>query len=237
MNSDKTGRANFKELYKIFSCPITDLDCGQKCGPYNEYGVPVCCDIKQVIPSAFQEEWTYLRDNCDLWSPWREADRKDQDELMNDLQEGQVLIQCLGYLECQRPFRSITCRAFPFFPYLDRSGEFIGLVYYREFREECWIISNLALVNQEFKLEFQMAYKRLFELYPDTRSNYLAYSAYMRETSASAEEDLVVLGFSGELFFIDPYTEKLVKGQYPELEAFGPFQVTKELTFPDEFIE
>lgn len=237
MVSDKPGNANFRELYEIFSSPLTEVDCGQKCGPFNEYGVPVCCDIKQVIPAAYQEEWIYLHENSDLWSPWCGADRNGQDELLNNLQGGQVLIQCLGYLECQRSFRSITCRAFPFFPYLDSSGNCIGLAYYWDFREECWIISNLELVSEQYKQEFQKTYLKIFELYPDTRSSYMEYSAYIRETSASSKEDLVVLGFTGEIFLIEPATEKLVEGQYSELGVFGPFQVTRELPFPDEIDE
>ena len=237
MISEKPGKAHFRELYKTFSSPIAELDCGQMCGPYNDYGVPVCCDIKQVIPAAYQEEWAYLQENCDLWCPWRGADRKEQDELMNSLQGGQVLIQCLGYQDCQRSFRSISCRAFPFYPYIDSSSNFIGLAYYRDFQEECWVISNLALVSQEYKLEFQKVYQRLFMIYPDTRSSYSDYSAYLRETSTSAEEDLIVLGFSGDLFLIEPATEKIVEGQYSELEAYGPFQVTRELMFPEELDE
>ena len=43
----------FNELYKDFSKSLTDIDCGEKCGPYNDYGVPVCCDIKLLVPAAF----------------------------------------------------------------------------------------------------------------------------------------------------------------------------------------
>ena len=191
--NDKHDKAHFKELYEMFSSPLSELDCGQKCGPYNDYGVPVCCDINLVIPAAYEEEWAYLQTGTDLWVPWQGANREEQDHMIDRLQGGQVLLQCLGYKDCQRQFRSITCRAFPFYPYLSSSGDFIGMAYYRDFRDDCWIISNLEIVSPEYKMEFQTAYQELFEIYPETISGYFDFSAYMRDDSAGKMENLIVL--------------------------------------------
>jgi hypothetical protein len=187
-----------------------------------------------VIPSAYQEEWDYLREESDLWRPWRGSTQNEGDKITEDLQDGQVLIQCLGYEDCQRDFRTITCRAFPFFPYLTSSGDFIGLAYYQDFRKECWIISNLAVVSEHYKREFFTLYKRLFYLFPETKTAFIEFSSFMRQTSANNKEDLVVMGFSGELFFIESRTEEIKSGQYSELEAYGPFKVAREMSFPDE---
>jgi len=46
---------SFKELYKKFSLPLSGIDCGEKCGPFNDYGIPVCCDIQLVVPSAYDQ--------------------------------------------------------------------------------------------------------------------------------------------------------------------------------------
>lgn len=224
----------FEDLYKFFSEPLTDLDCGEKCGPYNDYGVPVCCDIQLLVPAAYDEEWAYLSKATDLWHLWQGDQGGDSDDLQKSLQSGQVTLECLGYQRCQRPFRSITCRAFPFYPYLSSSGEFSGLAYYRDFRDQCWIISNLNLVSQQYIKEFQGAYQRLFEIYPETRASFLEFSAYMREQISSADEDLILLEFSGLFYLVDPSTEEVSDINADDLDSFGPFRITKELVFPDE---
>jgi hypothetical protein len=187
-----------------------------------------------VIPSAYQDEWDYLREESKLWRPWRGTTQIEAEKLNEDLQDGQVLIQCLGYKDCQRDFRTITCRAFPFYPYLTSSEEFIALAYYQDFRKECWIINNLGVVSLQYKQEFHTVYKRLFDLFPETKTAYLDFSSFMRQNSANNKEDLVALGFAGELFLIDPTTEEVRSGQYSELEAYGPFKIAREMSFPDE---
>ncbi len=151
----------FADIYQIFSGPLSNIDCGQKCGPFNEYGVPVCCDINLIIPSAYIKEWEYLKNKTDLWQPWISSNPIDAG-LEKDIQDGQVLLNCLGYQDCQRPYRTLTCRAFPFFPYINSRGNFIGLVYFKEYRELCWIISNLSVVTSKYKTEFQQAFKLPF---------------------------------------------------------------------------
>jgi hypothetical protein len=59
----------------------------------------------------------------------------------------------------------------------------------------------------------------------------------MREAFAAVGEDLIVLGFLGELSLVDGATEKIGEGQYKDLEAFGPYEVTRELMFQDEYDE
>jgi hypothetical protein len=58
-------------LYSLFEAPITALDCGKKCSPYNEHGVPFCCDTRHAVPSAYTGEWRYLQANTDLWHEWQ----------------------------------------------------------------------------------------------------------------------------------------------------------------------
>ena len=183
----KPSKEFFHELYIDFALPLCEVDCGQKCGSYNDYGVPICCDIHQVIPSAFDLEWRYLKHNTDLWLPWSSAGSYDQ-KLDEELLDGQVLLECKGYQECQRDFRTLTCRAFPFYPYLNSQGALLGLAYYPEFRFGCWIISNLEIVSLAYKQGFQRAFQRVFELYPDYRLNYIDYSRYERENAAKEDE-------------------------------------------------
>ena len=223
----------FRELYSGFTNPICETDCGLKCGPHNDYGVPICCDINQVIPAAFDLEWSFLEEQTDLWVPWSSSGSLDLD-MMEELQEGQVLLACKGYQACQRDFRTLTCRAFPFFPYLDSKDAFCGMAYFPEFCDDCWIISNLDVVSQSYKKAFQQTFQKLFEIFPDYHQYLADFCRYMRERAAEESEKIVLLGFSGEVNLIDPRTEEKIQVEYKELSAFGPFEITRELRFPDE---
>lgn len=223
----------FEDLYQIFPRPLSEIDCGEKCGPFNEYGVPVCCDINLIIPSAYKAEWDFLKEKTDLWQPWSSSGPIDVD-LENDVQDGQVLLKCLGYQHCQRPFRTLTCRAFPFFPYLDSHGKFVGLVYFQEYRELCWIISNLSLVTTAYKADFQQAFKLLFKQYPESKESYTQYSSYIREENTISGDKIFLLDFEDKVFLLDPASEISHQVSFEDLESFGPFSITKDLIFPDE---
>ena len=225
---------SFKELYQEFSLPLSEIDCGEKCGPYNDYGIPVCCDIEIVVPAAYDLEWEYLQAETELWHIWQGSGSIGQEELIRDVQPGQQLLQCLGHQSCQRSFRSITCRAFPFYPYLDSTGNLLGLAYYREYRDQCWIISNLSVVKAEYKEQFQRAFEKIFQRYPDTKENFLHFSGYMREQAADAGEDLTLLDFAGQVLMVNPISEQVREISFRDLESYGPFGIIKELAFPDE---
>jgi len=234
--SNSPRKKFIEDIYKNFSLPLSEIDCGEKCGPFNEYGVPVCCDINLIVPSAYQSEWEYLEENTDLWQPWSSSNPIDTD-LEKDAQEGQVLLKCLGYQKCQRPYRTLMCRAFPFFPYLDSKGEFLGLVYFQEYRELCWTISNLSVVTTAYKTEFQQTFEILFDEYPESKESYFQFSSYLRDENALAGDKIILLDFEGNVFVIDPESEISFQLSYEDLESFGPFSITKDLIFPDEYPE
>ncbi len=144
---DRIAAEEFAGLYARFQAPLAALDCGQRCAPYNEGGAPFCCDTRHAVPAAYLAEWSYLQANTDLWHLWEGRTLGETEQLEALAPEGQVLIACLGYQLCQRDFRSLTCRAFPFFPYLTRQGQFIGLSVYWEYEECCWVINNLQVVS------------------------------------------------------------------------------------------
>src|SRR5512137_178239 len=107
---------SFPSLYACFSSPLATVDCGERCAPYNERGVPFCCDTRHAVPTAYLEEWDYLRDSTNLWRRWEGKTPAETSRLASLAPEGQVLIACLGHVHCQREFRSLACRAFPFYP-------------------------------------------------------------------------------------------------------------------------
>ena len=155
-----------RQLYANFEAPIAALDCGQKCAPYNEGGKPFCCDICVAVPTLYQSEWDYLSARTDLWFEWKAESCTDTPEeaaeevarLTEETQGTMILAECLGPAHCQRDYRGLTCRQFPFFPYIDSRGNVLGLSYYWEYEDKCWIISHLDVVTAEYRQEFLRAF-------------------------------------------------------------------------------
>jgi hypothetical protein len=226
--------ADFAAVYARFQSPIAKLDCGKKCAPYNEKGVPFCCDIHHAVPTAYQEEWQYLKVSTDLWHLWNGENPEESNRLRGETPPGQELIACKGHHHCQRSFRALTCRAFPFFPYLTGEGEFIGLSYYWEYEDRCWVISNLQVVQPEYRAEFVAAYDHLFKAAPDERENFRHHSRIMREIFASRQRSIPVLHRDGLICKISPVTEKMRRISADSLPRFGPYRIAAKLPFPDE---
>src|SRR5262245_38603590 len=117
------GAEDIRSIYNGFHSPIAEFDCGKKCAPHNPSGKPFCCDICQAVPAAYKSEWKYLQPSTDLWHEWRgnECEETTSTEIVHleaDLPKNMVLLACLGPSQCQRDFRALSCRQFPFFPYV-----------------------------------------------------------------------------------------------------------------------
>jgi hypothetical protein len=225
---------DFAPVYKRFSAPITELNCGDKCAPHNERGVPFCCDLHHAVPTAYQAEWEYLRANTGLWRLWEAEDSAETAALRKQTPSGQVLIACLGYQLCQRGFRSLTCRSFPFFPYLTREGDFIGLSYYWEYEDRCWVISNLQVVLPEYRAQFIDAYDTLFAAMPDERENFHHHASIMRRFFGWRRRAIPLLHRNGYTYKITPRNGRLRRVPVGSLPKFGPYKIAAEMPFPDE---
>lgn len=225
---------DFVRLYADFEAPITALNCGDRCAPHNERGVPFCCDTQHAVPSAYDAEWEYLQANTDLWHEWRSADPRETEALQRQAPDGQVLIACQGHLRCQRGFRSITCRAFPFFPYITLAGEFIGLSYYWQYEERCWVISNLHEVTPEYQAAFVAAYDLLFERVPGERENFRHHSIVMRRIFGRRRRAIPLLHRNGGAYKITPRSGRMRRVAVESLPKFGPYRIAADMPFPDE---
>ena len=228
------SKLDFALLYAGFNSPIGALDCGDRCAPYNERGVPFCCDTRHVVPTAYLEEWRYLRANSDLWHLWQADDPAVTNDLREQAPDGQVLIECLGHTHCQRDFRSLACRSFPFFPYITSQGEFIGLSYYWEYQDRCWVISNLDVVTPAYLAEFIAAYETLFEYLPAERENFQYHSAAMREAFGNQRRAVPVLHRSGNWYRVSPHTGRKRRVEAGSLPKFDNYKIAAEMPFPDE---
>ena len=230
----KDSAVDFAALYRQFQAPITALDCGKRCAPLNERGVPFCCDTRQAVPSAYQEEWGYLKANSDLWHAWEGHDQAETVRLQSQVSEGQVLLACLGHTLCQRNFRSIACRSFPFFPYLTRQGEFIGLTYYWEYEDRCWVISNLRIVTVEYRAQFIAAYDEIFRRMPVDKENFRLYSTLMRKVLGRQKRAIPLLHRNGSVYKVTPRNGRMRRAEVESLPKFGTYKIAAEMPFPDE---
>lgn len=213
---------------------MADLDCGRKCAPYNEDAVPFCCDIRHMVPTAYKSEWVYLKANTDLWHLWEGESPEESAELQADTPSSQVLIACLGYKYCQREFRSITCRAFPFFPYFDSNKQFLGLTYYWEYEDRCWVISNLQVIRASYLHAFIKTYEFLFERLSVEVSNYSWYSASIRRAFQGYRRAIPLLHRNGHIYKISPLNGRMRRVQVETLPKFGPYKIAASMPFPDE---
>ncbi|MFU8772436.1 MAG: hypothetical protein ACNA8H_08465 [Anaerolineales bacterium] len=229
-----TQSTYFNRLYTNFSSPISAIDCGSKCAPYNAAGVPFCCDTNHVVPSAYQAEWEYLRSSTDLWQVWQSDDPNITSELCAQTPEGQVLIACKGHRYCQREFRALSCRSFPFFPYINSRGEFIGLSYYWEYEDRCWVISNMHVVPLSFIEQFTLTYEQLFEVYPQEKDNFSYFSELTRHQFARSQRSILMLHKNGFGYKISARSERIRRFPVEKFPKLGPYKIAAELPFPGE---
>jgi hypothetical protein len=225
---------NYKEFYKYFDTPITPVDCGEKCAPYNEYGVPFCCDTKHAVPTAYDDEWEYLKANTKLWHIWENPEREETIHLKDETPIEQVLLECLGHHQCQRGYRTITCRAFPFYPYITLEGNFIGLSYYWQYEDRCWIISNLGMVTKSYLEEFVDVYNKLFDTYPNELANFRYHSITMRRVFGRQKRSIPLLHQNGHAYKITPRNGRLRKIDPASFSKYGPYEIADLMPFPDE---
>ena len=242
MTSKKIKPQEIRNFYDSFNSPVAALDCGKKCSPHNEGGKPFCCDICHAVPTLYQSEWAYMQANTDLWQKWTaeactdtpEEAQAERDRLGAETPDTMVLVECLGPAHCQRDFRGLTCRQFPFFPYIDSQGNFLGLSYYWEFEEQCWVMSNLHVVTPEYIQEFIQAFEWIFERMPNEFYNYQVHSEVMRDEFNEKRRAVPLLHRNGHTYKISTHNEKMRRVDINKLPKFGPYKLVAEMPFPDE---
>ncbi|MBN1370460.1 MAG: hypothetical protein JW987_00760 [Anaerolineaceae bacterium] len=221
-------RLDFARLYRRFDAPIAELDCGQMCAPHNSSGKPFCCDICYAVPAAYRPEWTYLRGNTDLWKEWRgdecPGEPFDPAEVWAETPEHMLLLACKGPAHCQRDFRSVSCRQFPFFPYITADSRFLGLVYEWAFEEVCWVISHQETVTQRYRSEFVRFYDEVLAQWPDDFECYADHAEEMREEFAARKQRIPLLHRNGGFYLISPQSERLERVAPERFKRFGPYR-------------
>ena len=237
METKEHHQINFADLYARFDAPIAAFDCGERCAPHNENGAPFCCDTRHAVPTAYDAEWVYLQDNTDLWHTWQGRSVAEKRRLEKETPDGMVLLECKGHRLCQRGFRAITCRAFPFFPYITRDDWFVGMTYYWQYEYACWVVSNLQVVTPEYQAQFMAAFDELFERMPEERESYRQYSSTMRRVFGRWGRAIPLLHRNGKTYKVTPRNGRMRRVEATRLPKFGPYQVAAQLPFADEALD
>lgn len=236
-------KINYTNLYTDFDAPILQFDCGKKCAPHNAGGIPFCCDTCHAVPTVYDTEWDYLKGSTDLWHEFRgdecegigeDGAEEERARLGEELPDNMVLVACLGPNQCQRDYRGLTCRQFPFFPYIDSQGEFLGLSYYWDYEDICWIISNLDVVTVEYQRQFITAFEKIFAAMPEEHEAYKVHSEVMRDTFNEQRRAIPLLHHNGHTYKISTHNERLRRVDVENLPKHGPYRVAAEMPFPDE---
>jgi hypothetical protein len=221
-----------RALYDSFNAPVTDIDCGKECAPHSSTGKPFCCDICEAVPAAYHQEWDYLRLHTDLWHEWRgdECDHStgaESAKLRADTPRHMRLLACKGPADCQRAFRALSCRQFPFFPYVTTDYRFLGLAYEWEFEPFCWVISHLDAVTPAYQHEFVRTYDALFALWQEEFESYAIRSEQMRETFSALKRRIPILHRSGGIYLLSPASERIRRVAPEQLKHFGHYKNTQ----------
>ena len=224
LNSDE-----IRALYAGFDLPITTQDCGQKCAVHNPSGKPFCCDICEAVPAAYQSEWDTLKNKTELWHQYRgdECDSQphSQDSLSNDeLPSSMIPLACLGPSACQRENRLLSCRQFPFFPYVTADYEFAGIAYDWAFEEKCWVISNLGQVNDDYRAQFIRTFDQIFALFDDEFDSYALKSEEMRDAFAKEKREFIILLRAGGYGMVNPLRDGILPISAEQAPRFGAYR-------------
>jgi len=215
-------------LYERFDLPLAGLDCGAYCAPHNPSGKPFCCDICQAVPAAYPAEWETLRGRTDLWHAWRGDECPGDPAAADpraDLPEGMLLLACKGPAHCEREHRALSCRQFPFFPYISADDRFLGLAYEWEYEPICWVISHLEVVSAAYRQAFIEVFDALLAAWPEAHESYALHSEDMRARFAARHRRIPLLHRNGGLYLLSPASERLAHADHRRLPRFGPYRV------------
>ena len=197
---------DYARIYKRLQAPISTVyDCGKKCAPFNN-GEPVCCTTGHAIPIVEHSEYELLKSRTDMWKPFKAKSAGDRAEIADLKGSDCRAVECNGARHCERDNRSMACRTFPFYPYFNPDGEMVGLATYWAFEGQCWVISNITIVEKPFVDEMIEAHEMLFKADPQWAHTYKEQSATMRRVHSRKNEKFPVIARDGGYFWVLPHS-------------------------------
>jgi len=97
------------------------------------------------------------------------------------------------------------------------------LAYNWEFEEQCWVISNLGEVTEEYRQNFVQVYDNLFSQWPQELDHYGNRSEQMRDHYINQKCSISLLHRDGGFFLIRPLNERIRRVEPTRLPKFGPY--------------
>ena len=221
---ERVPKIDFHRLYERFDVPLMDMDCGKMCAPHNPRGLPACCDLCLAVPAAYHGEWEYLCIHTDLWHVWRgdecAVEASDPASVLEETPGHMLLLACRGAVQCRREFRTLSCRQFPFFPYISSDYRFLGLACHWDFEQTCWVISNLGLVSAEYRRQFVQTYDEIFALWQEDFECYAVSSEEMRTHYLARRRRFPLLHRDGGYCLVSPGSERMQRVSSEKLPAY-----------------
>ena len=214
--------ADYAKLFDKFTANISKYDCGKYCAALNG-GQPVCCTTEHAIPIVDKTEFTLLKSRTDLWFPYVVKDAQAR-KLLSDLHKTTCAIECKGAAFCERENRTLACRTFPFYPYITRENEVVGMATYWTFEDRCWLMSNFQVVERKFIREFMEAFQYVFDRdeleWESMRNN----SAHHRRQFSKQNRIIPLIGKEGGFFKVMPYSGEVRPAKIEEFKKIGPYR-------------
>jgi hypothetical protein len=214
--------ADYAELFENFTANISRFDCGKYCAPLNG-GQPVCCTTEHAIPIVDKTEFALLKSRTDLWRRYVIKDAQAR-KLLSDLHKTTCAIECKGAAFCERENRTLACRTFPFYPYITRDDEIIGLATYWTFEDRCWLMSNFQVVERTFIKEFMAAFEYVFERDDIERDTMRSNSAHHRRQFSKQDRIIPLIGKNGGFFKVMPRSGEIRPAKIEEFKKIGPYR-------------
>jgi len=179
--ASKPCDTNWAALYRRFTAPMCSFDCGSLCAEDNG-GIPACCNNDACAPIIYRDELRWLRSRTNVWR--KRPARTDEDRREDaGIEKYIVYATCRGVTQCSRTYRSLTCRFFPFEPYIERSGRFAGLTYVYRCADTCPIIrDDVHQVHQRYVNQSIRVWEAVFDAYPSEHELYQDESRKLRRS-------------------------------------------------------
>ena len=184
--------AELDEFYALLDESLTPYDCGKLCSPTNG-GEPFCCSADNAVPMLYREEFRYLSERTQLWSRWKPKTPVDRKMKKEDETEILIFCECKGVAHCERPNRSVGCRTFPLEPYFDSMGNFVGLIFMKEFRNKCPLMSRLKDIKQHVVDNHYRFWQLMFAKKTDELELYISTSRGWRISASKRGTELPIL--------------------------------------------
>jgi len=186
---------------------------------------PYAATPSSPSPSALSKSGRFLNRAAKMWHSYKprdEAERKVKEALPRYCK----MMECNGASRCERDNRALSCRAFPFFPYVTKEYEFVGLTYYWTFEETCWVISNLQVVDKGFVSEFISTFDYIFRKVADELEIFRDHSASMRRVFSRRGTRIPLIGRDANYYEVLPKTGEIQPTKVEAFEKFGVYKTT-----------